>query len=132
MHQPPRRAENCPPYRCMLNAVVERVLKGCSSLRAPGSLSKMAHKTVTIKAQAKAVVLSKLRDLWLARIPVVRPDATEFFLVNGAVFCRLQLALNLPQQFSHPVPPQSLPKVTINSEKRRVPGCILRSETPGQ
>jgi hypothetical protein len=28
------------------------------------------------------------------------------------VFCRLQLPLNLSQQFSHPVPRQSVPKIT--------------------
>ncbi len=57
------------------------------------------------------MLLSKLRDLYFALIPAVRPDATEFFLVNGAVFCRLQLALNLLHQFPHP------PNIfTINSK----------------
>ena len=47
----------------------------------------------------------KLRELCFALIPAVRPDATEFFLVNGAVFCCLQLALNLLHQFLHSVRP---------------------------
>ena len=42
------------------------------------------------------MVLSKSSDFWFALI-YVGPDAVEFFLVNSAVFCRLQLALNLPQ-----------------------------------
>ena len=58
------------------------------------------------------MVLRKSRDFWFALISV-GPDATEFFLVNSAVFCRLQFALNLTQHFSHPAPPQSVPKVTL-------------------
>jgi hypothetical protein len=41
------------------------------------------------------MVLSKSRDFWFTVIPVVRPDAVEFFFVNGAVFRRLQFAFNL-------------------------------------
>ncbi|MFL6598206.1 MAG: hypothetical protein ACJ8KF_09635 [Chthoniobacterales bacterium] len=59
------------------------------------------------------MLLSKPRDFWFTVIPVVGPDAAEFFLVNGAVFCRLQLALNLSQKSSHLTPPQSIPKVTV-------------------
>jgi hypothetical protein len=51
------------------------------------------------------MILSKSRDFWFALLPVVGPDAAEFFHVNSAVFCRLQLAFNLPQQFSQPVDP---------------------------
>jgi hypothetical protein len=45
------------------------------------------------------------------------------------VFCRLQLALNLSQQFSHPVLSQSAPKLVIIP--RRVTGCrfTTRSST---
>ena len=45
------------------------------------------------------MILSKSCDFWFALIPVGGPNAAEFFLVNSAVFCRLQLALNLSQQF---------------------------------
>ena len=58
------------------------------------------------------MVLRKARDFWFALISV-GPDAAEFFLVNSAVFCRLQLALDLSQQYSHPAPFQSVPKVTL-------------------
>jgi hypothetical protein len=40
------------------------------------------------------MVLPKSRDFWFALI-FVGPDAAEFLLVNGAVFGRLQLTLNL-------------------------------------
>ena len=73
------------------------------------------------------MVLRKSRDFWFALISV-GPDAREFFLANSAVFCRLQLAPNLSQQFSHPAPPQSLPEITYNSEKHRVTGCMLPHE----
>ena len=58
------------------------------------------------------MILRKSRYLWFALISV-GPDAGEFFLVNGAVFCRLQLPLNLSQQCSHPAPPQSVPMITL-------------------
>ena len=74
------------------------------------------------------MILSKSRDFWFTLIAVVGPDAAEFFLVNGAVFCRLQLALNLSQKSSHPTPPQSIPKVTYNPEKGLVTGCMLPPE----
>jgi hypothetical protein len=51
------------------------------------------------------MVFRKSCDFWFALISV-GPDAAEFFLVNSAVFCRPQLALNLSQQFSHPAPSQ--------------------------
>src|SRR5512133_2294347 len=69
------------------------------------------------------MVFRKSRDFWFALISV-GPDVAELFRVNSAVFCRLQLALNLSQQCSHPAPPQSIQKVRYNSEKRRVTGCI--------
>ena len=47
------------------------------------------------------MLLSKPRDFWFTVIPVVVPDAAEFFLVNGEVFCRLQLLLDLSYQFAH-------------------------------
>jgi hypothetical protein len=75
------------------------------------------------------MVLSKSRDFGFAQIPVIRLHANEFFLVNGAVFCRLQLALDLSQQFSHLTLPQRVPKVTYNFDKRRVSGCMLAVET---
>jgi hypothetical protein len=50
--------------------------------------------TVTIKAEAKAILLRKSPDFWFALI-CVGPDATEFFLVNSAVIRGLQLAFNL-------------------------------------
>ena len=58
------------------------------------------------------MVLRKSRDFWFALISV-GPDAAELFRVNGAVFCRLQLALNLSQQCSYLAPPQSVPKGTL-------------------
>jgi hypothetical protein len=52
------------------------------------------------------MILSKSRDFWFTLIPVVGPNAAECFHVNSAVLCRFQLALNLSQQFLHPVPLQ--------------------------
>src|SRR5262249_60931211 len=69
--------------------------------------------TVTVKSQTKAMLLSKSRKFLFSPIPVVWPDAAEFFLVNSAVFCCLQLAFNLLQDFSHPLPPQPVPSVII-------------------
>jgi carbonic anhydrase len=85
--------------------------------------------TGAIKPQAKTIVLSKSCNFWFAPISVLRPDATEFFVVNGAVFCLLQLSRNLSQQFSHLALPQSVPSVTYNSEKHQVTGCMLEIET---
>ena len=73
------------------------------------------------------MILSKSRDLWFALLPVVGPDAAEFFHVNSAVFCRLQLAFNLSQQFSQPVDPQTLIARSPNrsrSELRGIVGCM--------
>ena len=57
------------------------------------------------------MVLRKSHDVLFALISV-GPDAAEFFLINSAVFCRLQLVLDLSQQFSHP-PLQLVPKVML-------------------
>jgi hypothetical protein len=73
------------------------------------------------------MILTKSRDFWFALLPVVGPDAAEFFHVNSAVFCRLQLAFNLPQQFSQPVDPQTLIARSPNrsrSELRGIVGCM--------
>jgi hypothetical protein len=73
------------------------------------------------------MILSKSRDFWFALLPVVGPDAAEFYHVNSAVFCRLQLAFNLPQQFSQPVDPQTLiarSPIRSRSELRGIVGCM--------
>ena len=75
------------------------------------------------------MILSKSRDFWFALIPVVGPDAAEFFHINGAVFCRLQLPLNLSQQFSHPRTSPISSKGYLYSEKCRGTGCMLVPET---
>ena len=62
------------------------------------------------------MVLRKSRDFWFALISV-GPDAAEFFLVNSAVFCRLQLALNLSQQFRIPHLHNQFQRLRYNSEK---------------
>ena len=46
------------------------------------------------------MILTKSRDFWFALLPVVGPDAAEFFHVNSAVFCRLQLALICRNNFA--------------------------------
>ena len=56
---------------------------------------------VTIKPQAKAMVFSEPHDSWFAPFPIVWPDAIQFFLIDRAVFCRLQLLLDLSYQFAH-------------------------------
>jgi hypothetical protein len=89
----------------MLNAVVERVLK--LALRcARQALYRKWRTNRHDKAAGESGGPQKSRDFWFALIPVVRPHTNEFFLVNSAVFCRLGLALNLSQQFSHPTLPQ--------------------------
>src|SRR5215471_15545851 len=67
--------------------------------------------TVSVKSQAKAMLLSKSREFRFSPIPVVWPDAAEFFLINSAVFCCLQLALNLLHEFSHLLSLQLVPSV---------------------
>ena len=74
-----------------------------------GLFIKNCAQSVTIKAEAQAIVLRKQRNFWFALI-AVGPNAAEFFLVNSAVFCCFQFTLNLSQQFSHLPPPQLLSK----------------------
>ena len=50
------------------------------------------------------MVLRKSRDVLFALISV-GPDAAEFFLVNSAVFCRLQLAPELASR-TFPISPK--------------------------
>jgi hypothetical protein len=75
--------------------VFEHAWKDHSSLRSGSFSVENSAQTVTIKPEAKAIRLSKSRDFWFTLIAVVGPDAAEFFFVDSAVFCGLQLALNL-------------------------------------
>src|SRR5262245_65845972 len=80
------------------------------------------------------MLLGKSRDFWFALIPVVGPDAAEVFLVNCAVFCRLQLSFNLSQQLSHRVPLQSFRWLHISPKnaEETVVSSTLKKELPAR